>query len=292
MQLNTSAHDHTILSVPGKMQCRHKWPASTIERSVGLWSTQTWRSERRKTGNPRERMIVELRFDDNCRNGHHTFSITCEIYEGTRDVGGGANHDLIGRVFPELLPLIKWHLCSTDGPLHYLKNTVYLAGEKDCFGRKMGEASRWDHIALVGTSPIPHKLPPKFWQWIQQGHNRFGPMVPISHPREPGTFSAKYTLSEYTDKWHECPFDTVEEAHAWREAITKGLVKLKKQAAAYSDGKEPELDSARSSAIWPEATDDDLREDGLEQRLIDRLPALIAEFTGKMSAIGFAEANQ
>lgn len=302
-KLNTSEHAHTILSVPGRMQRRHKWPESTTERSAGLWSTQTWRSERRTTGYSLERMVVTLRFDDNCKNGHLTFAITCDIYEGTRYVGGGANHGRIWEVFPELRPLIKWHLCSTDGPLHYPTDVLYLAGTKDCYGRRKGEPERWDHVALVGTSPIPHKLPPKFWKWLQQESesidadillytDQTGPIVAIAHPREPESFSPKYTFSEFTDKWHECPFDNVEEAQAWEEALGHQLVTLQKRPTAYSNGKEPELKLARSSAIWLDATDEDLKEEGLEKRLRDRLPALVSEFNSRMSAIGFAGGDE
>jgi hypothetical protein len=35
--------------------------------------------------------------------------------------------------FPELAPFLKWHLCSTDGPLHYIANTRYHAGFRDGF---------------------------------------------------------------------------------------------------------------------------------------------------------------
>ena len=38
------------------------------------------------------------------------------------------------------------------------------------------------------------------------------------------------------------------------------------------------LDFARSTAVWPDATDEDLRLEGLADRLTARLPALRAEF--------------
>lgn len=38
------------------------------------------------------------------------------------------------------------------------------------------------------------------------------------------------------------------------------------------------LDYARSTAVWPDATDEDLALEGLEDRLAARLPALRAEF--------------
>jgi hypothetical protein len=85
------------------------------------------------------RIVVTLRFDDECHNKHETFSMTADIRENGREYMGGCCHDEIVRQFPTLAPLVKWHLCSMDGPMHYLANTVYLAGERDCWGMLKGE---------------------------------------------------------------------------------------------------------------------------------------------------------
>ena len=71
---------------------------------------------------------VELRYDDRCGNGHNTFGITGEFLDkhGTERCGG-CIHEEIREVFPELAYLIEWHLCSTDGPMHYVANTLYHA---------------------------------------------------------------------------------------------------------------------------------------------------------------------
>lgn len=74
-------------------------------------------------------IIVTVRHDDTCRNGHNTFSVTGDIYKKSRWAGGGCPHEEIAKHFPELTPLIKWHLCSTDGPLHYVENSFYWAGK-------------------------------------------------------------------------------------------------------------------------------------------------------------------
>lgn len=89
-------------------------------------------------------LSVELRFDDECLNGHETFSITGKVrWLGLRDVEAcGCIHEDIARVFPELKPLIKWHLTSTDGPMHYIANTCYHAGDRDCHGLRKGRESR------------------------------------------------------------------------------------------------------------------------------------------------------
>jgi len=53
------------------------------------------------------------------------------------------------------------------------------------------------------------------------------------------------------------------------------------------EGKERDLQAARNCAIWPDATDDDLIFPGLEGRLLNRLPGLMAEFKSVMESLGF-----
>ncbi len=81
------------------------------------------------------RIRARVRYDDKCNNGRNTFSITGEIdrLEGKRwrEDSGGCIHGEIAKHFPELAPFVKWHLCSSDGPLHYVANTVYLAGDRE-----------------------------------------------------------------------------------------------------------------------------------------------------------------
>jgi len=76
---------------------------------------------------------VVIRYDDRCRNGFNTFSITVDSWARNAGAFGGCFHDAIRETFPEYAELIKWHLVSTDGPLHYIANTVYHAkqGELD-----------------------------------------------------------------------------------------------------------------------------------------------------------------
>lgn len=83
-------------------------------------------------GTPCE-MTVQVRFDDECGNGHNTFSITADIRGRNIDMGG-CLHDEIRENFPELAHLIRWHLVSTDGPMHYIANTTYLASLTDWKG--------------------------------------------------------------------------------------------------------------------------------------------------------------
>lgn len=42
-----------------------------------------------------------------------------------RITGGGCCHDDIRKYFPELAPLIRWHLASDEGPMHYEANGLH-----------------------------------------------------------------------------------------------------------------------------------------------------------------------
>ncbi len=68
---------------------------------------------------------ITVRYDDTCGNGHNTLSVTADYYEGGRLVSCGCMHDDIRKAMPELQDAIKFHLCSTDGPMYYIANTLY-----------------------------------------------------------------------------------------------------------------------------------------------------------------------
>jgi hypothetical protein len=83
-------------------------------------------------GSVKVEMTATVRYDDRCGNGHNTLSVTADLTDGS----GGACHELIAEHFPELVPLIKWHLVSTDGPMHYIENTMYWLGRRGwCTGK-------------------------------------------------------------------------------------------------------------------------------------------------------------
>jgi len=180
-----------------------------------------------------------VRFDDECGNGHNSFSIT----GSTTDGQGGCIHDLIAEHFPELQPFIKWHLCSTDGPMHYPGNVLYHAGDKDCWGLRKGEFRQ-------------HTSRGK----LQNGGIEGVPNWKLRTP-SPQEIYASEKPAPITLEWEPC------------EMIGKG--------------KERELDRARSSAVWPDATDEDLTADGLKERLEARLPGLMLEFRAAIESLGF-----
>jgi len=105
-------------------------PASVLTTKQVI--TLPWKSYSNRSAICRIR--VEIRYDDACGNGHNSFGITGETQEsrGGRwcDHSCGMLHGDIERHFPELAPLLKWHLCSSDGPMHYVANTRYHIEQK------------------------------------------------------------------------------------------------------------------------------------------------------------------
>lgn len=219
--------------------------SKTFEKQV-----KTYGPRRLKSGDV---ITAEVRYDDQCHNGHNTFSVTGTIYSRDRVPGeatiqfegkthwcwgGGCCHAEIAEAFPELAGVIKWHLCSSDGPLHYVANTVYHAGDRDHNGLRRSEARQ-----LRGkTGQLA---------WIMRS-------VPT--------------------RYHDGdapPTDTV--TLRWEPLTCEG------------GGKARELDLARSSAVWPDATDAELMQEpeALKLALLARLPALLAEFRRAVESLGF-----
>lgn len=174
-------------------------------------------------------LIAKVRYDDECGNGHNTFAITGEIWQAK----SGRIHEDIAKRLPELAPYIKWHLVSSDGPMHYIANTVYHA---------------------QGYGPR--------YAWIYYT----GPSDPL------GIEGAKERLLGY------------ERADKAKEAEGQPGYRI---VWDEKTAKEANLDHARSSAVWPDATDEDLLAPGLKGRLQARLPRLMEEFKAAVESLGF-----
>ncbi len=77
-------HEHSINGVSGRMFARHKM-------ANGLYASQTWKASRPIDGwGEGAFIVVEMRFDDNCKNGHQTYAITADIRRPkARDIVAG-----------------------------------------------------------------------------------------------------------------------------------------------------------------------------------------------------------
>ena len=175
------------------------------------------------------KIAATVRHDDQCNNGHNSFSITGRIarQDGSRwtDEMGGCIHDEISKHFPQLRQFIKWHLCSTDGPTHYIANTIYHATQH-------GPKSAWVYFEDKKNNIERHCV--KYCD--------------LAEALEIGNTSG-YTV----------------------EVDTK-------------TAKKANLEYARGSAIWPDATQEQLLD---KNALAARLPALVAEFQQAVESLGF-----
>ena len=257
-----------------------------------------------------EELVVQVRWDDSCGNGHNSLGITGDLFQGHRLVASGRLHDdILSAVRRGLIPqkvgnLIPFHLCSSDGPMHYLANVRYHVSDKDCFGKRKGEPCGWDDFAVIGNSPVKHKLDSRLKKCIEKllamGSGAEAFVVDVAHENRPGEtykFDPKWTIlvgDETPPRWYECPFDLYDEANQWMEACLGGLVKLERIATKWSEGKERDLKAARSSACgdWPEdhplyLSDAQLCDDeNLPAILEARLPLVIAEMKKRIEAVG------
>lgn len=174
------------------------------------------------------RIQVKIRFDDQCGNGHNTFSITGDIDRKSKngrwvEERCGCIHDEIVKHFPHLQEAIQYHLVSTDGSMYYIANTIYLASDRDCWGLKKGE-----------TKQIKNSRTGKLC-WILEDNNTSLEEFVYSDTQPEGTIILKY-----------------------------------KPYCRIGEGKEPDLDAARRTAIWPEATLEQLQDkEALEKHWID-----------------------
>lgn len=246
-------------------------------------------------------LTAEVEYGDDCGNGHNTFAITGEIVtpelRRRHDIQAcGCLHDEIAKVFPELAPFIKWHLTSTDGPMHYIANTIYLAGDRDCWGCRKGDPRTFETAIRFGKNPILHRFPRearfvKFLQEaskIKQDQYDFEVLAYEHGPDAHGyKFGPKYTFGGYAEKWHECPFDSEQEALNFLKALQTCEPEFVTTPTAWGEGKERQLDAAREAACWPEATDEELTAPGLKERLQARAAGLQAEFRAAVESFGF-----
>ena len=204
-----------------------------------------------KEDDRRYKIVAEVRYDDQCGNGHNTFALTGTIYEAVdgrwRDYSGGCIHEDIAKRFPDLARYIKWHLCTSEEPWGYVGNTVWYAGDRDTWHLRKGEKLHLRH----GKTGVP------CWDMVMRDENgdTCGLLTFVTSPEKP---TSKFTVS-------------------WEPHYVIG------------EGKERELDAARRAAVWPEATDEQLmlEPEELKKLLTARLPALMAEFRKDMESLGF-----
>lgn len=293
--------DHSINGVPGRM-----WVAKNPGvRAAGCFDAQRWISKVRPIEGYGEggEMRVEISFDDECKNGRNTFTITAEVStKGSRyrnDIeAGGTMHKEIARVFPELASLTQWHLFDTNGPMHYVENTLYHASNRADLRYAPGDPCQWETRVRFGKFPVTFKFSKRFREYLAariehtkttkktNPHHveKFEPLAVTyvkRDPKETYEYPPHYTVRGDDCKvWHEAPFANLREAQEFCDALNNYELTFEKVPVSYAKEKPRNLAAARATANWPDATDEQLCSDPDELKviLLARLPAMMQRF--------------
>jgi len=199
-----------------------------------------------------KRVEAVIRFDDQCGNGHNSFSITGSFYRSQFQIDredpeiAGCCHDELVRVFPELKHLVKWHLCNTDGPMHYISNTLYHSSGRDRFGLLAGEKAQQKTIAGVPLWSLVAVINGEIWYCKVEGVP--DQLASVEQPADPAP-SLTY-----------------------------------KPQCRIGVGRAIDIDAARNTAVWPTATLEQLQS---KEALQARLPQLLADMKADIEAFGF-----
>lgn len=224
---------------------------------------------------------INIRYDDECGNGHNSFAITGEC--GGRNGIGGCIHDFIIEQAPELEKYIKWHLTSSDGPMHYVANSMYHAREI----KKNTVIRSYDECLQFNNFPFTYTLPKRLKAFIETYEGETIHVVALTHPKNgidgEYQYGDNYTFKGCSTKWYESLFSTEKEAREMSIALMNYKYKIIKTIASYEDEQVPNLEHARSSAIWPEAELCDFT----EKKLTARLSGLMTGFKESMLELGF-----
>ena len=211
-------------------------------------------------------IIATVRYDDQCSNGHNSFSITGEMYRaglrGDRNlISCGCIHDDIAPHFPELAPLIKWHLTSSDGPMHYIENTMYNVRDTNYDGLRKGEYSAFT-LEVVTDKAVNDESITLYSSDTVYANKQKNPNFTKIDKRECKA-AAKF-LASVDPSLEPRMIETPQE---WSK----------------SEGKESDLQAARNSAVWPKAELEDFTKEALEARL----PSLMEAFRRDVESLGF-----
>ena len=240
-------------------------------------------------------IVVKLRYDDGYNNGHNTFSITGDDYENGKAhtqrnvLVSGAIADIIELQIPELAHLAKWHLTSTDGPMHYIENTTYHATDRTHAGRPIGEAvAHEERLGFVGM-PLTFStkyLPLDYLLGLTDNDRTNIEPVPIGHETEPNVFKAHYTLSGLNEdaEWCATPFNSLRQAEEFTQLLATFKPVAVTVATKWCELVQTNLEDARRCAVAPDATLEQLQD---VEWLADRLPQLMHDFKNDIEALGF-----
>jgi hypothetical protein len=243
-------------------------------------------------------VIAEVRYDDECRNGHNTFAITGSVYLSGKPridrnyLRCGCVHEAIEKAFPELKHLIKWHLVSSDGPMHYLSNAMYHARDRSHAGVEIGAAVSYSKRFTFNGVPLSFDEPKKgFWQYLDTVKDYTAlEVVEVPYDGRPDSykFSPYYSITGFdltnsSGKWYSAPFKSRRAASEFLHTLVKFGYTYIQVPIKWCEAVTPNLEAARRCAVWPDAELKDFTKENLEARL----PAIQQEFKQAILSLGF-----
>jgi hypothetical protein len=245
--------------------------------------------------NKPHKMTVTLRYDDEYNNGHNTFSITGEIRKEGNHRNfecGGCIHDEIVKYFPEFKELIKWHLMSSDGPLHYIADTIYWAKDREYINKEIGEPVEFKRALKFKKIPLIFDFKDSFYDFITSVKNWDDvKIVTLEYKKDKDnyTYSPSYTFEGTNSiEWYQGEFKTLQKAQEWLEMFKTFDFDIIQTPIEWNEAKEPNIENAKRSAIWGATElDTDITKLNDEEFLKKRLPLLVIEFKKAMENIGF-----
>lgn len=279
------------------MQDTQELPVSTLTKNQKqvFWKQIDFEGKKRW-------LEINIRYDDECGNGHNTFAITGTVWKrqgSTSDsnhIVGGCIHDIITEHAPEYAHLIQWHLVSSDSPMHYVSNTLYHSRTTDCWGLEKGEKQiiSYAYYLEVNKSPIKYKLSKELLDIVHSLENHPGltkdawaqAEIESVHHKEPETFSCNYSIKGFGHDWYKAPFKSLEDAEMFIDCMVNHDCRIVEEPDSVRIGKgsEPDLEAARNTACAPDATLEQLQD---EAWLEARLPELMHRFKDAMETQGF-----
>lgn len=234
---------------------------------------------------------VTIRYDDECNNGHNTFAITGEIKRqgNYRDCEVcGCIHEEIEKYFPEFQHLIKWHLVSSDSPLHYIANTIYWAKDREYMDKEIGAPVRFEKALKFKDIPLIFDFKNSFYDFISSVKNWDDIKIIALEPKQEKDgyqFKPKYTFEGTgSTEWYQGEFNTLQKATEWLEMFKTFDFEVLQIPSAWNEAKEPNLENARDCAKWYDATLEQLQS---EKELKKHLPKIMKEFKKDIEALGF-----
>jgi hypothetical protein len=259
----------------------------------------------------KEKTVIKITLDDDCKNGHEDFSLTAYIYEkrGNNrwiDVGGGCCHEHILGLRPDLAPFAALHLSDMNGaPMHGAANAFYwFAGFNGGLGQEYHGGSGRDGKAPADCRRI-------FAEHIRATDAQLKEIVK-ANPRTQIELAAVLEDLGFPDQWKQEAAAAIRQLEEWTgqtfasratrshwEPVTpeqREVIAQRKASGYYSPEQVAARDAAAKLAARKARVDallDDHKQnlDKLNRKLQVELH-LAENFDGRLNAIYYDHSNE